>query len=61
MEISEDEFIKLKPKEQMLVIFKNTNSISRDVSRFRFHQKVQYLSIGALFAVLGWLVSKTIT
>lgn len=60
MEISEEEFVKMKSREQMLVIFKNTNTTAKEVSRFRFHQKVQYLSISALFAMVLWIITKVV-
>lgn len=52
VEITEDDFARMKARDQMLVIFKNTSAMRETVERLRFsqrlHYKVQYISIGAL-------------
>lgn len=48
LNIDEKEFMKMKPKEQMCVLYRNTMTTMGLVKRFKFHQKVQYMIIGLL-------------
>lgn len=55
LSIEEEQFQKLRQKEQLLLVFKNTEELKKMITKYRFHQKIQYFlfSIGA--AILGWL------
>lgn len=48
LSIDEAEFMKLKPKEQMCVVYRNTSTTVGLVKKFKFHQKIQYLLVGLL-------------
>lgn len=51
--LEEEEFMRLKQKDQMCVLYKNQVATLKLVKGFRFHQKVQYISIALLTGGLG--------
>jgi hypothetical protein len=56
LEIDEKEFMKLKTKEQNLVLFKNEVAILNQIKSYKFHQKVQYTTLTLVVAAVGVLI-----
>lgn len=46
-------FKKLPTKQQMVILYENTEELKSMISGYKFHQKVQYLWLGALSALVG--------
>jgi len=55
--ISEKNFMKLSAAERDRVIFKNTEELKDLIYRYKFHQKIQYGTIGVLIAIILWMVN----
>jgi len=54
--IDEKEFMKMTPKQQNLVLFKNLQVLTTGIDTFKFHIKVQAIIIMALCAGMGYLL-----
>lgn len=54
--IDEKEFMKMTPKQQNLVLFKNLQVLTSGIDAFKFHIKVQAVIITALCAGMMWLI-----
>jgi len=50
LDISEQQFIKMKPAERDLLIYRNVQEMRLKNSAARFHLKVQYAWLGAITA-----------
>lgn len=53
--VNEESFMCMKPKEQMCVLYQNTEELKKLVIGYKFHQKIQYILITAALAGLGIL------
>lgn len=53
--ICKEEFKRLPLKEQMLIIFENTESANKKLDKYRFHQKIQYVGGAVIIAALIWM------
>jgi hypothetical protein len=56
LELSEDEFSRMKSNDQMLVLYKNTQEIRSKIGGVQFEQKIQHLMIGALSSIVTYLL-----
>jgi len=56
--ISEEEFLKLPQKQQLLLIFKN-QVMNKDLYiTNKLHQKIQYVWLGVITAAGTWILTK---
>lgn len=53
LNIDADGFKKLPVKQQMSVLYENTEEIRQILLGYKFQQKVQWAAIGALFLIVG--------
>ncbi len=53
LKIQESEFEGLSNKEKLTILYKNTEQLKEMVRSYKFHQKMQWGSIGALFILIG--------
>jgi len=53
--ISEDEFLCLKPKEQNLILFRNTNNIYKAIKGYKLYYKLTAIVGSALVLGMGIL------
>ena len=51
--ITKEHFIKLKQKEQLGILYENTEELKNMIKRYKFDQKVIYGLIGFLFIFVG--------
>ena len=56
LNLTEDAFMSMKSKEQMLCLYRNQVETLRLIRGYRFHQKAQYITLGLLTAGLVYLV-----
>lgn len=61
--ITEEDFMNMKPKEQMRVLFKNQSetlkyvqNTQNMVKQYKFHQKILYTFYGILLGGFVWIV-----
>lgn len=56
LSLGEQEFKKLKIKDQMSVLYKNQCATLDLLRNYRLHQRVQYVVMGAIGTALVWLI-----
>lgn len=49
------EFESMQNKGQHKILYQNLLEVRNKIDKFKFHQKVQYVLIGLVFAALGFL------
>jgi hypothetical protein len=57
LQITEEQFMKLKAKDQNRLIFKNTQHIMKDQRSHNFHFKVLYAGVVFLSGATLWLLN----
>ncbi len=58
LDIDEKQFQQLSTRQQLLVIFRNTQDVKAETSSMRFHQKVQYVLITCIYIGITYLATK---
>ena len=63
LDITEEQFMEMKPKEQNLILFRNIVYIRKKFKDYRINKKIQYawLSVltilsGAIIGIRGWFI-----
>lgn len=53
LDISEDQFRKMKSLERDLVMFRNVTHIRKQFKDYSFHRKIQYVWLSVLTSIVG--------
>lgn len=56
LDISEAQFMKMKTKEQNLMLFRNLVHIRKQLKDYKIHKKIQYVWLSVLTAVAATLL-----
>lgn len=54
LNIRKEEFVKMPPKQQNLILFENTEQIKGLLKSDLFHRKIQYVWLSSLTAGIVW-------
>ena len=53
LDITEEQFMRIKLKEQNLILFKNVTYIRKRFKDYSFHRKIQYVWLSVLTSIVG--------